>query len=59
MDESKVFGEFPDGFRMSYKDLWNAGDPEDMEVHQKALDKLIAEHGGVYKMYWSEGGINA
>lgn len=59
MDTTLVFGIFPDGFRMTYKDLWDAGSPVDTLVHQAAWDKLKEEHGGEPKMYWSAGGIEA
>lgn len=59
MDTRKVYGEFPDGFRMTYQDLWDAGSPLDMEVHLKAIAKLVAEHGGDPKMFWSAEGITA
>jgi hypothetical protein len=65
MDGNKIFGAFPDGFRMSYKDLMDAmlgGESicGDMDPKQSpAMKKLVAEHGGDPKMYWSEGGIEA
>jgi hypothetical protein len=59
LDPAKIFGQFPDGFRMTYKDLWDAGSSVDMEIHYEAFDKLVEEHGGNPKLYWSEAGIYA
>lgn len=59
MDTNKIFGEFPDGFRMTYKALWDIGSPTEMAKHYEAWDKLVEEHGGEPKMYHSRDGINA
>lgn len=59
MDTRKVFGEFPDGFRMTYQALWDVGSTTDMPIHQLAFDKLVHEHGGQPKMYYSEDGMYA
>lgn len=54
-----MFGEFPDGFRMTYQALWDVGSVTDIPVHQAAFDKLVHEHGGQPKMFYSEDGVYA
>jgi hypothetical protein len=70
MDPNKIFGVFPDGFRMAYKDLMDlllsgeslcgtgTGSGSKAIALPAGMKKLVAEHGGDPKMYWSEGGIN-
>lgn len=67
----KIFGVFPDGFRMSYKDLQDlllsgeslcgtgTGSGNAGHALPLGMKKLVAEHGGDPKMYFSEGGIEA
>jgi len=47
----EIFEEFPDGFRMSYIDVWNLGKPS-MEKHWELIDALVKEHGGNPKAYY-------
>lgn len=66
-----MYGEFPDGFRMSYKDLMalllsgetfcgtGKGSGHQGTALPAGMKKLVAEHGGDPKMYWSEEGITA
>lgn len=41
---------FPDGFEMTYVDVWNLGGPS-MERHWKEVDRLTEEHGGLPTCY--------
>ena len=61
----KIFGEFPDGFRMNYADLLDTLLTTDEKLSGTdvgdsiMMKKLVAAHGGYPKMYFSEGGIQA
>jgi len=65
VDGNKIFGQFPDGYRLGYKELMEAmlgGEAlgGDMDARlSPAMKKLVAEHGGDPKMYFSEGGLEA